>query len=65
MSKMGNNVVGANEDGTLIFNEQESCYEEADMLLTELAPNKDISDKEFKTVVAVFNKHFKTDIFGN
>ena len=30
MSKIGNYVVGAEEDGTLIFNEQENCYEEVD-----------------------------------
>jgi len=27
MSKMGNYVVGAEEDGTIIYNEQENCYE--------------------------------------
>ena len=30
MSKMGNYVVGANEDGTLTFNEQENCYKEVE-----------------------------------
>jgi len=30
MSKYGNHVVGGQEDGSLIFNEQEQCYEEVD-----------------------------------
>ena len=30
MSKIGNYVVGAEEDGTLIFNEQENYFEEVD-----------------------------------
>ena len=30
MSKMGNYVVGGEEDGTLRFNEDEHCYEEVD-----------------------------------
>lgn len=28
MSKIGNYVVGAEEDGTIIFDEQENCYKE-------------------------------------
>jgi len=28
MSKYGNYVVGAEEDGTITFNEEEHCYEE-------------------------------------
>ena len=30
MSKMGNYVVGAEEDGTIVFNEQTNCYDEVD-----------------------------------
>ena len=30
MSKIGNYVVGGEEDGTLHFNEEERCYEEVD-----------------------------------
>ena len=30
MAKMGNYVVGGEEDGTLRFNEDEHCYEEVD-----------------------------------
>ena len=30
MAKIGNYVVGAEEDGTIVFNEQANCYDEVD-----------------------------------
>ena len=30
MAKIGNYVVGAEEDGTIVFNEQTNCYDEVD-----------------------------------
>ena len=38
MSKMGNYVVGAEEDGTIIFNEQENCYEEKEKKMYKKNP---------------------------
>jgi hypothetical protein len=54
MSKMGNYVVGAEEDGTIVFNEQTNCYEsQTEKLDFEVMIRPRVADCSHSDVIVV------------